>query len=88
MCHDFFLGLVTKFCSSERASGICANVDLNLPAIAEKLAFLFCVYVFFFLSITDSPMLIMLISRVFFPKPVSVLIYSSSILLLNCFYFP
>ena len=48
MCNDFFLGLVTKFCSSERASGICGNVDLNLPAIAEKLAFLFCVYVFFF----------------------------------------
>ena len=45
MCRDFFLGLVTKFCSFERASGICGNVELNLPAIAEKLAFLFCVCV-------------------------------------------
>ena len=48
MCRDFFLGRVTKFCSFERASGICGNVDLNLPAIAEKLGFLFCVYVIFF----------------------------------------
>ena len=53
MCHDFFLGLGTKFCSFERVSRICSNVDFNLPAIAEKLAFLFCVCLCFFFKIYD-----------------------------------
>ena len=82
---ELVMDIMTKFCSFERASRICGNVDLNLPAIAEKFAFLFCVCIFFkiYNRLPDVNNVDIrggggggrLISRLFFPKPVSVLIH-------------
>ena len=67
-----FLDLTKSF-SFEGSDGNCGNVDLNLSAIQEKWA-LKCCAISFSSSLTASPILILLISRLFFPEPVSVLI--------------